>query len=336
MKKIKGTTPGLQPILTCHYYGVKCLVSFMVTKTKDQSLQMPNWRRHREFTEIWISIGNQKTNMIMCRGNSDNLNSTSLASCVPSVILSVQLVSPPTEHTCKHTPLPPTSHSAGCRFGCGCSQIPRHHGRITMRVLGGISCSAQSHTGEGLCKTLASWALCQFKMTNKWYQEERLAKGGGGAATLHAAASSSLHTNTPLLFMHRPGYVSCLVIAGLMCVFSHICWLCSSVAHFEATTSPYPPFVFPFICSNERGWDLSTSPLSSVWLVNFLFFLDGLPAVVIHSALTPQRFLKYKNRCKLKCFFSTRYALSSAFFVLIMRQCFKYHCGLLRSFRICH
>lgn len=101
----------------------------------------------------------------------------------------------------------------------------------------------------------------------------------GGIASPHAlpTASSPLHTNTLPLFIPAPGYVLWLVILGLMCIrasrvcFHAICWLCNTVAHFEATAFPRHPLHSLFFSSYvpvKEGWDLSKPILSSVQLVS--------------------------------------------------------------------
>lgn len=145
-------------------------------------------------------------------------------------------------------------------------------------------------------------------MTNKWYQGIPTCQGGGRGG-LHLlmspppTASSSLHaclsSCTSLVMCRGLWYqVPCVSMQVDVCVFTPFCWLCSAVAHFEATPFPYPPlppFVFPFICSNERR-------LGSVKIHPFfclacqLFFFLRYAATEIHSALTLQWFLKCQNR----------------------------------------
>lgn len=94
--------------------------------------------------------------------------------------------------------------------------------------------------------------------------------------------------------------------------FLTIRWFCNLVSHFEASACCYPPlpsFVCLIIWSNERGWDLSKSVLSSVWPVSFFSIWS---ATEIHSTLTPQQLLKCQNKVEVLVFQIKGFMLWSA------------------------
>lgn len=197
-------------------------------------------------------------------------------------------LNPWTETTCKHNrshlPLIPAVGLA-----LGARQILGHHERISMRVLGGISSPAQSHTQWGLCKMLASWDHCQT--TNKWYYGILALPQRGAVASLYTTPAASfchLHTHTHLYSVHTPAWLCVMACDSrshvypceLMCMCFHTFrWFCAVIAHFEATLCPCffptssslsPSFIVSsFMCSNKRRLGSVKTILSYVWPVNF-------------------------------------------------------------------
>lgn len=147
------------------------------------------------------------------------------------------------------------------------------------------------------------------------------------------------HTDTLPLFIHKPGYVSWLVIPGLMCI--HASW-CVFSHHLLALQRRHPLWSHPLPLSSSSSlcfplhmfqWkksgicqNLSFLP-SGLSTISFfvLFFFFRWDATEIHSALTPQWFLKCQNRWMLKCCFfppDSIYVFTSEFSVFTSMQCF--------------
>lgn len=112
--------------------------------------------------------------------------------------------------------------------------------------------------GRVLCKTLASWALCQFKMTNKWHQGVPTCQDGG-IASLHPTPPPP---NTPPSVDARAWLcvVACdsrshVYPCKLMCVFTPFV---GSVAPSPTLKPPaslillFLALFSPSVCSTER------------------------------------------------------------------------------------
>lgn len=231
-------------------------------------------------------------------------------------------LNPWTETTCKHNrshlPLIPAVGLA-----LGARQILGHHERISMRVLGGISSPAQSHTQWGLCKMLASWDHCQT--TNKWYYGILALPQRGAVASLYTTPAASFchlhtHTHTFTLFIHQPGYVSWRVIAGLMCIHASwcVCVFTLSVGSvlslptlkppsapvFFLLPPPYPPpSLFPPLCAPIKDdWDLSKPSFLMSGLS--IFFKGKNPVSFDNLALAE---MSKQVEAEIKCMCNLKY-----------------------------